>query len=207
MRMVASISSKFLAISYFFDMAPRLFQKVESLTFQKMYGGICHLKWYRWTNFMDLAHGLLMFTTALKVALGFPIHDTEFGHDKGKCTLFYCCFDHYRMLAYKISVCEACIIWRKPTEAFKNPSPIAESRTGKPAMVALKIQHDCSTVRDMTVWANIFVRSHLGCGTDSIFILFCKSHKYFKDAKAMQINRILKMSLIWHVKLNQLPKQ
>ena len=58
MRIVAAISSKFLALSYFFDMAPRLFQKVESLTFQKMYGGICHLKWYRWANFMDLAHGL-----------------------------------------------------------------------------------------------------------------------------------------------------
>ena len=37
------------------------------------------------------------------------------------------------MLAYKISECEVCIIWRKPTEALKNPSPIAESRTGKPA--------------------------------------------------------------------------
>ena len=59
MWMVTTISSKFLALSYFFDMAPRLFQKVESLTFEKMYGGICHLKWYRWTNFMDLAHGLI----------------------------------------------------------------------------------------------------------------------------------------------------
>ena len=58
MWIVVTISSKFLALSYFFDMAPRLFQKVESLTFQKIYGGICHLKWYRWTNFMDLAHGL-----------------------------------------------------------------------------------------------------------------------------------------------------
>ena len=84
---------------------------------------------------------------------------------------------------------------------------IAELRTGKPATIPLKIQLNCSTVRDMTVWANIFVCSHLGCGTDSVFILFCKSHKYFKDAKAMQINRILKISLIWHVKLNQPPKQ
>ena len=42
-------------------MAPRLFQKEESLTFQKMYGGICHLKWYRLTNFMDPAHGLNIF--------------------------------------------------------------------------------------------------------------------------------------------------
>ena len=68
--------------------------------------------------------------------------------------------------------------------------PIAESRTGKPAMVTLKIQLDCFTVHDTTLWANIFVRSHLGCGTDSVFICFCRSHKHFKDAKVMQINRI-----------------
>ena len=92
-----------------------------------------------------------------------PTHAGIVGHDIGKCTLFYCCFDHYRMLANKISVCEVCIIWRKPTEAFKNPSPIAESRTGKPSMVALKIQLDCSTVHDKTMWANIFMHSHLGC--------------------------------------------
>ena len=96
-----------------------------------------------------------MFTTALRIALGFPIHAGIVGHDKGKCMLFYCCLDHYRMLAYKILVCEVCIIWRKPTEAFKNPSPIAKLRTGKPAMVALKIQLDCSTVRDMTVGERI----------------------------------------------------
>ena len=83
-----------------------------------------------------------MFTTALKIAPGFPIHAGIVGHDKGKCMLFYRCFDHYRMLAYKISVCEVCKIGRKPTEAFKNPSPIGESRTGKPGMVALKIQLD-----------------------------------------------------------------
>ena len=45
----------------------------------------------------------------------------------------------------------------------------------------------------MTLWDNIFVRSHLGCGTDSVFICFYRSHKYFKDAKAMQINRISKI--------------
>ena len=125
-----------------------------------------------------------MFTTALKIAPGFPIHVGIVGHDKGKCTLFYCCFDHYRMLAYKISVCEVCIIWRKPTEAFKNPLPIAESRTGKPATVALKIQLDCSTVRDMTVWANIFVHSHVGCGTDSVFILFLQVSQIFQRRKS-----------------------
>ena len=62
------------------------------------------------------------------------------------------------MLAYKILACEVCIIWRKLTEALKNPSPIAESRTGKPAMVTLKIQLDCSTVYDTTLWANICVQ-------------------------------------------------
>ena len=80
----------------------------------------------------------------------------------------------------------------------KNHRQSPESRTGKPAMVTLKIQLDCSMVHDTTLWAKIYVRSHLGCGTDSVFICFCKSHKYFKDAKAMQINRILKISLIWH---------
>ena len=81
----------------------------------------------------------------------------------------------------------------KAYRSIKNPLPIVESRTGKPAMVTLKIQLDCSTVHDMKLWANIFVRSHLGCGTDSVFICFCRSHKYFKDAKVMQINRILKI--------------
>ena len=113
---------------------------------------------------------------------------------KGKCALFYCCFDHYRMLAYKISACEVCMICRKPTEACKNPLSIAESRTGKPAMVTLKIQPNCSTVHDTFLWANIYVRSYLGCGTDSVSSVFRKSHKYFKDAKVMQINRILKIS-------------
>ena len=82
----------------------------------------------------------------------------------------------------------------KAYRSIKNPLPIAESRTGKPAMVILKIQPDCSTVHDTFMWANIYVRSHLGCGTDSVSSVFCRSHKYFKDAKVMQINRILKKS-------------
>ena len=48
------------------------------------------------------------------------------------------------------------------TQAYKsieNPLAIAESRTGKPAIVTLKIQLDCSTVRDTTLRENIFVRS------------------------------------------------
>ena len=74
----------------------------------------------------------------------------------------------------------------KAYRSIKNPLPIAESRTGKPAMVTLKIQLDCSTVHDTKLWVNKFVRTHLGCGTDSVFICLCRSHKYFKDAKAMQ---------------------
>ena len=54
----------------------------------------------------------------------------------------------------------------KAYRSIQNPSPIAESRTGKPAMVTLNIQLDCSTVHDTTLWANIYVRSHVGCGTD-----------------------------------------
>ena len=38
------------------------------------------------------------------------------------------------------------------------------------------------------------VRSHLGCGTHFVFICLWKSHKYFKDPKVMQINRVLKIS-------------
>ena len=75
--------------------------------------------------------------------------------DKSKCTLFYCCFGHYRMLAYKILACGVCMICRKPTEACKNPLQIAESRTGKPAMVTLKIQPDCSTVRFIRVFLQV----------------------------------------------------
>ena len=39
----------------------------------------------------------------------------------------------------------------KAYRSIENPLPIAESRTGKPAMVTLKIQPDCSTVHDTTL--------------------------------------------------------
>ena len=64
------------------------------------------------------------------------------------------------------------MISRKPTEACKNPLPFAESRTGKPAMVTLNIQPDCSTVHNTFLWANIYVRSDLGYGTDSVSSVF-----------------------------------
>ena len=104
-------------------------------------------------------------------------------HDNSKCTLFYCCFGHYRMLAYKISACEVCTICRKPTEACKNPLPIAESRTGKPAVVTLKIQPACSMVHDTFLWANIHMRSHLGCGTDSVSSVFAALTNISKTQK------------------------
>ena len=110
-----------------------------------------------------------------------PIMEIE--HYKGKCTLFYCCFGHYRMLSYKISACEVCMICRKPTEACKNPLPIAESRTGKLAIVTLKIQSDCSTVHDTFLWANTYVRSHLGCGTDSVSSVFAGPTKISKPQR------------------------
>ena len=119
-----------------------------------------------------------------------PLHDLKRAgetvlHATQPTTLFYCCFGHYQMLANKILACEVCIIWWKLTEALQNPSPIAESRTGKPAMVTLKIHLDCSTVHDTTLCANIYVCSHVGCGTDSVFIRVCKFHKYFSKTQKL----------------------
>ena len=46
--------------------------------------------------------------------------------NNGKWALFYCCFCDYRMLAYKITACEVCIIWQEPIRAcgiqWKSPS-------------------------------------------------------------------------------------
>ena len=50
--------------------------------------------------------------------------------------------------------------------------------------VALKIQLDCSTVHDTTLWANIYVRSHVGCGTDSVFIRFLQVSQIFQRRKS-----------------------
>ena len=75
------------------------------------------------------------------------------------------------------------MICRKPTEACKNPLPITELRTGKPAMVTLKIQTDCSTVHDTFLWANVYVRSYLGCGTDSVSSVFASLTNISKTQK------------------------
>ena len=68
--------------------------------------------------------------------------------------------------------------------SIENQLPIVESRTGKPAMVTLKIQLDCSTVHDTTLWANIFVRSRLVCGTDSVFLMFIQVSPIFQRRKS-----------------------
>ena len=88
------------------------------------------------------------------------------------------------MLAYKILACEVCVTWWMPTEALRNSLPIAESRTGKPAMVTLKTQLDCSKLHDTTLWANIYVRSHAGCGTDSVFNPFLQGSQIFQRRKS-----------------------
>ena len=72
----------------------------------------------------------------------------------------------------------------KAYRSIKNPLPIAESRTGKPAMVTLKIQPDCSTVHDTFLWANIYVRSHLGCRTDSVSSVFLQVSQIFQRRKS-----------------------
>ena len=72
----------------------------------------------------------------------------------------------------------------KACRSIENLLPIAESRTGKPAMVTLKIQPDCSTVHDLTLWANIFVRSHWGCGTDSVPSVFLQVPQIFQRRKS-----------------------
>ena len=54
---VATIMMQFLALSYFVDMAPRLFHKIKVQSFQKMYGGTCHPKWYQQPPWlMDKCH-------------------------------------------------------------------------------------------------------------------------------------------------------
>ena len=71
----------------------------------------------------------------------------------------------------------------KAYRSIKNPLPIAESRTVKPARVTLKIQPDWSTVNDTFLWANIYVRSHLGCGTDSVSSVFLQVSQIFQRHK------------------------
>ena len=62
----------------------------------------------------------------------------------------------------------------KACRSIKNPLPIAESRTGKPATVTLKIQLDCFTVHDTTLWAHPFrmwnrLRFHMFMQVSQIF--------------------------------------
>ena len=96
------------------------------------------------------------------------------------------------MLAYKISACEVCIIWRKTTEALKS---IANRRvedweaSNGPTTDATRLFHH--SWHD-AVSEHIYVNPFRMCKRLR-FHMFCRSHKYFKDAKAMQIRRILKI--------------
>ena len=91
------------------------------------------------------------------------------------------------------------IILRKPTEALKIHCQSLSRGLRKPAMVTPKIQLDCSTVHDTTLWTNVFVRNYLGCGTDSVSIRFFTGLTNISNTQNQQINRILKLSWIWHI--------
>ena len=63
----------------------------------------------------------------------FPNLEVE--QNEGRWTQIYCCFCDCRILAYNISACEVCIIWRKPIAACKiqchSPSrQLAEANDG-----------------------------------------------------------------------------
>ena len=79
---------------------------------------------------------------------------------------------------------------------------IAKSRTGKPTMVTLKMQFDCSTVHDTTLWAEICVRSHLGCGTHSVFIGLTDISKMQKRCKWTGFWNLVKFD-IWNPENNR----
>ena len=129
----------------------------------------------------------------------------EIKHVKRKCTLFCYCYWPLPNVVIQNARMWGMYNLAKAYRSIQNQLPIAESRTVKPAMVTVKIQLNRlfhGPWRD-PLGKYIYVRSHLGCEPDPIFILFYKSHKYFKDAKVMQINMILKLSYIWHAKLNK----
>ena len=50
--------------------------------------------------------------------------------------------------------------------------------------VTLKIHPDCSMVHETTLWANLYVRSHLGCGIDSVFIPLLQVSQIFQRRKS-----------------------
>ena len=135
--------------------------------------------------------------TALKIAVinakkpGYPCWmSNESIWFQGKCTLFYSCFGNCRGLAYKTLAYEVCIICPKLIAACKihcgspnrrpdGRSTLDWSTVHEANLSAYKNQHMCGAMWDVE---------------ECIRLCFCMSHKYFKDAKAMRINRILKLS-------------
>ena len=136
--------------------------------------------------------------TALKIAVinakkpGYPCQmSNESTWCKGKCTLFYSCFSNYRRLAYKISAYEVCISCPKLFVACKIHCKSQSRRPDGPTSL------DCFMVHEANLSAYVrktaYVRSHVGCGRVHQTLLL-HVPQIFKDAKAMQINSILKLS-------------
>ena len=118
--------------------------------------------------------------------------DSKTTKENARC--FTVVLGHYRILVYKISACEVSIIWQNRTEVFKIRCKIAESRTGKPAIVTQKIQLDCFPVHDTTPLGKHICAQPFTMWNRHIFIRFGRSRKYFNGTKAMQINKIWKWS-------------
>ena len=109
--------------------------------------------------------------------------------NKGKWTLFYSCFGNCRLLAYKISTWEVCMIWWKPIAACniycKSPSRWPDGLTTL----------DWLTVHGATlsacIWESAYKWSHMGRGTVQQTVFACLAN-ISKAQKVMQTNRILK---------------
>ena len=88
----------------------------------------------------------------------------------------------------------------------KHPKSIAKSlsqRLGSKQRSHYRYNLTVSQSITRCPWANTFVCSYLGCGTDPIFIHFCRSPK--SDANKQGFK--MKLNLTCKIKLNQPPKQ
>ena len=114
----------------------------------------------------------------------------EIEHDKGKCTLFYCCFDHDRILVYKNIG-----MWGmyNLAKAYSIQKSVANRRV---ADGEASNGHTKDTTRLFHGPWHDPVGEHICAQPFRMWnrLRFHRSHKYFKDAKAMYINRILKIS-------------
>ena len=76
--------------------------------------------------------------------------------------LFYCCFCDCRMLAYKITACEVCIIWQEPIRACR-----IQCESPSRQLIEHPIKLDCFTVDGVTlstcIKKSVYVRCHVEC--------------------------------------------